>query len=101
MSRASADSVLVGRQTPEREASRLPNVHNGVGSVIEDEFRTATGEIAVEFRDPDNHSLEIYWGVDQVGSDGRVIPFNECHGVESLEKAIANPVPGQDTQIFK
>ena len=63
--------------------------------------RRAGCQIAVEFRDPDNHSLEIYWGVDQVGSDGRVRPANEWHGVKSLEEAIANPVPGQDTHIPK
>jgi catechol 2,3-dioxygenase len=61
--------------------------------------RRAGCQIAVEFRDPDNHSVEIYWGVDQVGSDGRVRPANEWHGVRSLEEAIANPVPGQDTRI--
>jgi catechol 2,3-dioxygenase len=55
----------------------------------------------VEFRDPDNHSLEIYWGVDQVGSDGRVRPADQWHGVPSLEEAIAHPVPGQDTHIAK
>jgi catechol 2,3-dioxygenase len=63
--------------------------------------RRAGCQIAVEFRDPDNHSLEIYWGVDQVGSDGRVRPSNEWHGVKSLEEAIASPVPGQDTHIPK
>jgi catechol 2,3-dioxygenase-like lactoylglutathione lyase family enzyme len=61
--------------------------------------RRAGCQIAVEFRDPDNHSVEIYWGVDQVGSDGRVRPSNEWHGVRSLEDAIAHPVPGQDTHI--
>lgn len=61
--------------------------------------RRAGCQIAVEFRDPDNHSVEIYWGVDQVGSDGRVRPADEWHGVRSLEEAIANPVPGQDTHI--
>jgi catechol 2,3-dioxygenase len=61
--------------------------------------RRAGCQIAVEFRDPDNHSVEIYWGVDQVGSDGRVRPSNEWHGVKSLEEAIANPVPGQDTHL--
>lgn len=59
--------------------------------------RRAGCQIAVEFRDPDNHSLEIYWGVDQVGSDGRVRPANEWYGARSLEEAIANPVPRQDT----
>ncbi|HEX7226653.1 MAG TPA: VOC family protein [Candidatus Binatia bacterium] len=63
--------------------------------------RRAGCQIAVEFRDPDNHSVEIYWGVDQVGSDGRVRPQNEWHGVKSLEEAIAHPVPGQDTHLPK
>ena len=61
--------------------------------------RRAACQIAVEFRDPDNNSLEIYWGVDQVGSDGQVRPSNQWHGVKSLDEAIANPVPGQDTHI--
>ena len=61
--------------------------------------RRAGCQIAVEFRDPDNHSVEIYWGVDQVGSDGRVRPSREWHGVGSLEAAIAHPVPGQETHI--
>ena len=28
--------------------------------------RRAGVQIAVEFRDPDNHRLEIYWGIDQI-----------------------------------
>jgi catechol 2,3-dioxygenase-like lactoylglutathione lyase family enzyme len=63
--------------------------------------RRAGCQIAVEFRDPDNHSVEIYWGVDQVGSDGRVRPASEWHGVKSLDDAIAHPVPGQDTYFPK
>jgi catechol 2,3-dioxygenase-like lactoylglutathione lyase family enzyme len=63
--------------------------------------RRAGCQIAVEFRDPDNHSVEIYWGVDQVGSDGRVRPSSEWHGVRSLDDAIAHPVPGQDTHLPK
>jgi catechol 2,3-dioxygenase-like lactoylglutathione lyase family enzyme len=59
--------------------------------------RRAGCQLAVEFRDPDNHRVEIYWGVDQVGSDGHVRPPHEWHGVGSLEEAIANPVVGQDT----
>jgi len=34
-------------------------------------------------------------GVDQVGRR----PANQWHGVKSLEKAIANPVAGQDTHL--
>ena len=63
--------------------------------------RRAGCQIAVEFRDPDNHSVEIYWGVDQVGSDGRVRPENEWSGMKSLDEAIGNPVPGQDTHLPK
>lgn len=61
--------------------------------------RRAGCQIAVEFRDPDNHSVEIYWGVDQVGSDGRVRPSKEWRGAKSLEDAIAHPVPRQDTHL--
>ena len=31
--------------------------------------RRAGAQIAVEFRDPDGHRLEIFWGLDQIGSD--------------------------------
>lgn len=61
--------------------------------------RRAGCQIAVEFRDPDNHSVEIYWDVDQVGTDGRVRPSSEWRGAKTLEEAIANPVPGQDANI--
>ena len=59
--------------------------------------RRAGCQIAVEFRDPDGHSLEIYWNIDQIGSDGRARPASEWKGAESLERAIADPVRGQDT----
>jgi len=79
-----------------RERLRAHNVK------IDFEGRRRAGcQIAVEFRDPDNHSMEIYWGVDQVGSDGRVRPAGEWHGVKSIEEAIAQPVPGQDTHIAR
>jgi catechol 2,3-dioxygenase len=61
--------------------------------------RRAGCQIAVEFRDPDNHRLEIYWGIDQVGSDGHVRPPEEWKGARSLEDAIADPVQGQDTTL--
>jgi catechol 2,3-dioxygenase-like lactoylglutathione lyase family enzyme len=77
-----------------RERLRAHNV-----KIDFDGRRRAGCQIAVEFRDPDNHSVEIYWGVDQVGSDGRVRSSHEWYGVRSLEEAIANPVPGQDTHI--
>jgi catechol 2,3-dioxygenase len=46
--------------------------------------------------DPDNHSIEIYWGVDQIGTDGRARPSSEWKGIKGLEEAVANPVAGQD-----
>lgn len=61
--------------------------------------RRAGCQIAVEFRDPDGHSLEIYWNIDQIGSDGRARPGTEWRGAGSLEEAIANPVRGQDTAL--
>jgi catechol 2,3-dioxygenase-like lactoylglutathione lyase family enzyme len=61
--------------------------------------RRAGVQIAVEFRDPDGHRLEIYWGIDQIGSDGFVRPSNEWKGAASLEQALADPVKGQDTTL--
>jgi catechol 2,3-dioxygenase-like lactoylglutathione lyase family enzyme len=61
--------------------------------------RRAGCQIAVEFRDPDNHRLEVYWGIDQIGSDGHVRPPSEWKGARSLADAIADPVRGQDTKL--
>jgi catechol 2,3-dioxygenase len=61
--------------------------------------RRAGCQIAVEFRDPDNHRLEIYWGIDQIGSDGRARPAHEWDGKPSIEAALAAPVPGQDLTL--
>ncbi|SRR5581483_267806 len=57
--------------------------------------RRAGAQIAVEFLDPDGHHLELYWGVDQVGPDGRVRPAAEWRQAFTLEEAVANPVAGQ------
>ncbi len=68
--------------------------------VIDFEGRRRAGcQLAVEFRDPDNHRLEIYWGIDQVGSDGHVRPSTDWKGARSLEDALADPVRGQDTSL--
>ena len=61
--------------------------------------RRAGVQIAVEFRDPDGHRLEIYWGVDQIGAGGNARPADQWKGAVSLEDAIANPVLGQDTTL--
>jgi catechol 2,3-dioxygenase len=57
--------------------------------------RRAGCQLAVEFRDPDGNNLEIYWGIDQVGSDGSVRPPSEWRQALTLEDALANPVKGQ------
>jgi catechol 2,3-dioxygenase-like lactoylglutathione lyase family enzyme len=57
--------------------------------------RRAGCQIAVEFRDPDGNNLEIYWGLDQVGTGGDVRPSSEWRQALTLEDAVANPVAGQ------
>jgi catechol 2,3-dioxygenase-like lactoylglutathione lyase family enzyme len=70
------------------------------GVEIDFEGRRRAGcQLAVEFRDPDGHRLEIYWGIDQIGSDGQVRPSAEWKGARSLEEAVADPVRGQDTSL--
>jgi catechol 2,3-dioxygenase-like lactoylglutathione lyase family enzyme len=70
------------------------------GVQIDFEGRRRAGcQLAIEFRDPDNHRLEIYWGIDQIGSDGKVRPAEQWKGARSLEDAIADPVTGQDTSL--
>ena len=61
--------------------------------------RRAGVQLAVEFQDPDGHNLEIYWGIDQIGSDGHVRPPEQWKGANTLEAAIADPVVGQDTTV--
>jgi catechol 2,3-dioxygenase-like lactoylglutathione lyase family enzyme len=61
--------------------------------------RRAGVQIAVEFRDPDNHRLEIYWGIDQIAPGEQARPAHEWKGAQSLEAAIADPVAGQDTSL--
>ena len=70
------------------------------GVAIDFEGRRRAGvQIAVEFRDPDGHRLEIYWGLDRVGPDGYIRPAHEWKGARTLRDAIADPVKGQDTTL--
>jgi catechol 2,3-dioxygenase-like lactoylglutathione lyase family enzyme len=72
------------------------------GAKITFEGRRRAGcQIAVEFLDPDGHCLEIYWGLDQIGTSGYVRPASEWKGIRTLEAAVANPVVGQDTGTQK
>jgi catechol 2,3-dioxygenase-like lactoylglutathione lyase family enzyme len=82
------------------EVVRARDHLRGRGVAIDFEGRRRAGcQIAIEFRDPDGHRLEIYWGVDQIGSDGRSRPAAEWKGARSLAQAIADPAPGQDTTL--
>ena len=67
---------------------------HGVPIVFEGR-RRAGCQLAVEFRDPDGNNLEIYWGLDQVGTGGYVRPASEWRQALTLEDAVANPVAGQ------
>jgi len=68
------------------------------GVTIQFEGRRRAGcQIAVEFRDPDGHWLEIYWGLDQVGADGKVRAPEQWRECFTLEDAVADAPPGQDT----
>ena len=68
------------------------------GVKVEFEGRRRAGcQVAVEFRDPDGHWLEIYRGLDQVGADGRIRPPQEWRECFTLEEAVADAPPGQDT----
>jgi catechol 2,3-dioxygenase len=61
--------------------------------------RRAGAQIAVEFHDPDNHRLEIFWGLDRLGPEQMARPREEWIWAHSLEEAIEKPVKGQDTSL--
>ena len=61
--------------------------------------RRAGCQVSVEFLDPDGHHLELYWGVDQIGYDGRSRPEAEWRQTLTLEDAVRIAPPGQDTTL--
>ena len=70
------------------------------GATLTYEGRRRAGcQVSVEFLDPDGHHLELYWGVDQIGSDGRSRPAEEWRQTASLEEAVRIAPPGQDTTL--
>lgn len=71
------------------------------GATIVFEGRRRAGvQIAVEFLDPDGHNLEIYWGLDQIGTEGIARPATEWRGAKTLEEALANPPRGQTPVLY-
>ena len=82
------------------EVIRARNHLRAHNAQIDFEGRRRAGvQIAVEFRDPDGHRLEIYWGLDRVPSDDKIRPAQEWKGALTLKAAIENPVVGQDTTL--
>ena len=61
--------------------------------------RRAGCQVAVEFFDPDRHMLEIYWGIDQISGNGTARPAGEWQEEMTLENAVENAPPGQDTTM--
>ncbi len=61
--------------------------------------RRAGCQVSVEFLDPDGHHLELYWDVDQIGSDGRARPAEEWRPTQTLEDAVRIAPPGQDMTL--
>ena len=71
------------------------------GATIVYEGRRRAGcQVSVEFLDPDGHHLELFWGLDQVGSDGRLRPAEEWRQTATLEDAVRIAPPGQDTTLY-
>src|SRR5262249_17774527 len=57
--------------------------------------RRAGCQIAVEFTDPDGNNLEIYWNIDQIGTDGQGRPGSQRRPARTLGEAGAQPRGGQ------
>lgn len=49
--------------------------------------------ISLHFLDPDGYEFEIYCDMDQIDETGRKRPEGQFHRVNSLDEAVANPVP--------
>ena len=61
--------------------------------------RRAGCQIAVEFCDPDNHMLEIYYAIDQIGTNEKSRPPEDWCEEMTLEDAVDNAPAGQDTTL--
>jgi catechol 2,3-dioxygenase len=108
--------ALVGGKTTDADNSELDHIAFEVATIdevlkardhlrangvqIDFEGRRRAGcQVAVEFRDPDNHRLEIFWGLDQLPGDTNSRPPDEWREAFSIEDAIIDAPPGQDTTL--
>ena len=62
--------------------------------------RRAGQQVALEFRDPDGHNIEICWGMDQIDRDASSRPPEQWKEAFSLEDAVENPPTGQDVELL-
>jgi catechol 2,3-dioxygenase-like lactoylglutathione lyase family enzyme len=53
----------------------------------------AGGNIDLAFRDPDGYMIELNCGMDQPNAEGRYRPPSQFRRANSLEEAVANPLP--------
>ena len=82
------------------EVFRARDHLNTLGVKIEFEGRRRAGcQVAVEFHDPDGHFLEIFWGLDRLGPHDKARAPEDWTPAASLEEAIDNHPPGQDTTL--
>ncbi len=65
---------------------------NGIPVVFEGR-KGAGGNMALHFCDPDGFEFELYCGMDQIDESGILRPEEQFHRVNSLEDAVANPLP--------
>ena len=86
---ATLDEVFRARDHLKRHGAKI--VYEG--------RRRAGCQVSVEFLDPDGHHLELFWGLDQIGTDGRVRPADEWRQTATLEDAVRFAPPGQDTTL--
>ena len=86
---ATLDEVFRARDHLRRHGARI--VYEG--------RRRAGCQVSVEFLDPDGHHLELFWGLDQIGTDGRVPPADDWRQTATLEDAVRFAPPGQDTTL--
>jgi catechol 2,3-dioxygenase len=71
---------------------------HGVPIVFEGR-RRAGCQVAIEFKDPDGNNLEVYWNIDQIGTNSTARPASEWRQARTLEDAVANPVAGQRLSV--
>jgi len=65
------------------------------GVPISYEGRRGPGSnMGIEFTDPDGYSIELYYGMEQVGWDGKSRPAEFHRRAKTLEEAMEVPVPG-------